>query len=174
MIKLPFLSKNICKFFPLPLSSKICAVPFGFALGETRKIFSIISLRYRIIRTRCSIFCYLVDMNIYTWNILVCNSGQYIYVMGWCNFLFVLQDLIDRINSYFQRIAFQRSLLLIGSYQPMSPYVFPDENKQPYGTKLPVSIKYQNLHSFKEEVIILRQSIFEIRTSHLHGSALNR
>ena len=38
---------------------------------------------------------------------------QYIYVMGLCKFLFVLQDLIDRINSYFQRIAFQRNLLLI-------------------------------------------------------------
>ena len=29
------------------------------------------------------------------------------------NFFFVLQDLIDRINSYFQRIAFQINLLLI-------------------------------------------------------------
>ena len=60
------------------------------------------------------IFYYLIDMNIHTENLLVCNSGQYIYTTGLCNFFFVLQDLIDRINSYFQRIAFERNLLLIG------------------------------------------------------------
>ena len=49
-----------------------------------------------------------------TLNLPICNSGQYIYVTGLHNFFFVLQDLIDRINSYFQRIAFQRNLLLIG------------------------------------------------------------
>ena len=42
-----------------------------------------------------------------------------------------------------------------------------------YGRKLPVIIKYQNLHSFKEVIIILCQSILETRRiSHLHGSAL--
>ena len=42
-----------------------------------------------------------------------------------------------------------------------------------YDGKLPVSIKYQNLHSFKEGVIILCQSILETRrVSHLHGLAL--
>ena len=41
-----------------------------------------------------------------------------------------------------------------------------------YGWKSPVSIKYENLHSFKEVVIILCQSILEIRRiSHLLGSA---
>ena len=41
-----------------------------------------------------------------------------------------------------------------------------------YGRKLPVSIKYQNRHSFKEGVILLCQSIIETRRiSHLHGSA---
>ena len=36
----------------------------------------------------------------------------------------------------------------------------------------PVSIKYENLHSFKEGLILLRQSILETRRiSHLHGSA---
>ena len=40
------------------------------------------------------------------------------------------------------------------------------------GGKLPVSIKYQNLHSFKEGMIHLCQSILETRRiSHLHGSA---
>ena len=59
-------------------------------------------------------FYYLIDLNIYTQNLPVCKSGQYIYVTGLRNFFFVLQDLIDRINSYFWRIAFQRNLLLIG------------------------------------------------------------
>ena len=42
-----------------------------------------------------------------------------------------------------------------------------------YGGKSPMSIKYQNLHSFKEMVILLCQSILETRRiAHLHGSAL--
>ena len=61
-------------------------------------------------------FLLLMNMNIHTQNLPVCNSGQYIYITGLCNFFFALQDLIDRINSYFQRIAFQRNLLLIGFF----------------------------------------------------------
>ena len=45
---------------------------------------------------------------------LVCNSGQRTYVPGLFHFFFVLEDLIDRIDSYYQRIAFQRNLVLIG------------------------------------------------------------
>ena len=42
-----------------------------------------------------------------------------------------------------------------------------------HGGKLPVSIKYQNLYSFKEGMIHLCQSILKTRPiSHLHGSAL--
>ena len=41
-----------------------------------------------------------------------------------------------------------------------------------YGGKWLVSIKYQNLHSFKEGLIFLCQSILETRRiTHLHGSA---
>ena len=41
-----------------------------------------------------------------------------------------------------------------------------------YGGKVPVSIKYQNLHSFKEGLILLCQSILEMkRITHLHHSA---
>ena len=41
-----------------------------------------------------------------------------------------------------------------------------------YGRKSPVSIKYENLHSFKEGVILLCQSILEARRiSYLPGSA---
>ena len=40
-----------------------------------------------------------------------------------------------------------------------------------YGGKWQVSIKYQNLHSFKEGLILLCQSILETRrVTHLHGS----
>ena len=41
-----------------------------------------------------------------------------------------------------------------------------------YGEKSPVSIKYENLHSFNEVVILLYLSILETRRiSHLPGSA---
>ena len=41
-----------------------------------------------------------------------------------------------------------------------------------YGGNSPVSIKYQNLHTFKEGLILLCQSILETRRiTHLHGSA---
>ena len=40
-----------------------------------------------------------------------------------------------------------------------------------YGGKLLVSIKYQNLHTFKEGLILLCQSYLETRRiTHLHGS----
>ena len=74
-------------------------------------------------------FCYSIGMNIYTQNLLVSNSGQHTYVAGLFNFFFVLQDLIDWIVSYFQRIVFQRNLLLISFYHSTSQ-VFSDVNKQ--------------------------------------------
>ena len=41
-----------------------------------------------------------------------------------------------------------------------------------YGGKLLLSIKYQNLHTFKEGLTLLCQSILETRRiTHLHGSA---
>ena len=40
-----------------------------------------------------------------------------------------------------------------------------------YSRKLLVSIKYENIHSFKEGGILLYQSILETRISHLPGSA---
>ena len=42
-----------------------------------------------------------------------------------------------------------------------------------HGEKLQVSIRYENLYSFKKGVILLCQSILETRRiSHLHGSPL--
>ena len=55
----------------------------------------------------------MIDMSIYTRNLPVCYSGQYIYVTGLHNHFFVRQDLIDRSNTYVQKIAFGRNLLLI-------------------------------------------------------------
>ena len=41
-----------------------------------------------------------------------------------------------------------------------------------YGGKWPVSIKHQNLHSFKERLILFCQSTLETRrVTYLHGSA---
>ena len=40
-----------------------------------------------------------------------------------------------------------------------------------YGGKSTVSIKYQNLHTFKEGLILLCQSILETSITHLHGSS---
>ena len=41
-----------------------------------------------------------------------------------------------------------------------------------YGRKLPVSIKYENIHTFKEGLILLCQSILKTRRiTHLHGSS---
>ena len=49
----------------------------------------------------------------------------------------------------------------------------PKRVRRNYGGKSPVSFKYQNLHSFKEGMILLCQSILKTRRkSHLHGSAL--
>ena len=72
---------------------------------------------------------------------------------------FSFQDLIDRINSYFQRIAFKRTCFLlvsntlrlkffpmkIGSLQWMALHKRVRSN---HGGKLPASIKYENLYYF--------------------------
>ena len=69
-------------------------------------------------------------MNIYTWNLPAYISGQHTYATGSFNFFFVLQDLIDRIDSYFQKMAFQGNLLLMG-FKHSTSQVFSDVNKQP-------------------------------------------
>ena len=112
-------------------------------------------------------------MNIYTQKLPVCNSGQYICVTGLRNFFFALQDLIDRINSYFQRIALRKNMILIGFWDSTSQ-AFSDENKQPslkwrcvnfYGEIMAESRQWiSNIkisYSFKEGMILLCQSIRE-------------
>ena len=126
-------------------------------------------------------------MNIYSWNLPICNSVQYIYVTGLCNFFFVPQELIDGINSYFQKIAFWSNLFLIvllSSNTCVTSFFWWKQVafigmalrklvRRNYSGKSPVSIKHENLHSFKKWVILLCHSILETRRiSHLHGSVL--
>ena len=115
IIKLPVSHQEHVQIFPLPSSSKTCALPFNFALvGDPKNIF----YYQRDIENHTDQalnFCYLIDMNIYTQNLLVCNSRQYTYVTGLFNSFFVLQDLIDRIGSYFQRVAFRGTCFLLAS-----------------------------------------------------------
>ena len=94
-------------FFHFPRQVKHVLFHSISCQGEIQKIFFIVSVTQRNIRTRPSIFYYLIDMNIHTWNVLICNSGQYIFITSLGNFFSVLQDLISRINSYFQRIDFR-------------------------------------------------------------------
>ena len=94
---------------------KSCALSFNFALeSDPKNIFY-----YQCDVENCTdqvLDFLLFDSHEYIIhrNLPVCDSDQYIYVTGLHNVFFALQDLIDRINSYFNRIAFQRNLLLIG------------------------------------------------------------
>ena len=94
------------KFFPCLSPSKTCGLPFEFVLERDPKNIFYYQRDVEIMRTSSSIFYYLIDMDIHTLNLPVCNSVQYAYVTGLCKFFFVLQDLIGRIDSYFERIAF--------------------------------------------------------------------
>ena len=114
IIKLPFSEQEHVQIFPFLSPSKMCA-SLPFCVRERPEKYLLLSeWCKRIIQTRSSIFCYLMDMNIYTRNLPASNSGQHTYVMGLFTFFFVLQDLIYIIDSYFQRITFQRNLLLVG------------------------------------------------------------
>ena len=134
-------------------------LPFDFALERHPKNIFYYHHDVENYRDQVLNFLYLIDMNIYTRNLPVCNSGQHTYATGLFNFFFVLQDLIDRIDFYFQRITFQRNLLLIG-FQHSTSQVFFDVNRQP-------SLEWRC-----KGLILLCQSIFEMRRiTHLHGSA---
>ena len=86
--------------------------------------------------------------------------------------------LTESILVFIEKLFRETSFLLASN---ALRHVFSDENKWPllqhklvrrnYSGKLSVSIKYQNLHFFKEGMIHLCQSILETRRiSHLHGS----
>ena len=109
----------MCTFSHFPHQIKHVHFPSISRKRETQKISSIISVTWRIIWSRSSNFCYLIDMNIYTQNLPICSSGQHTYVTDSFKFFFVLQDLIDRVNSYFQRIDFQE----FASYWLLTLYV---------------------------------------------------
>ena len=73
IIKLPFSLQEHVQIFSLPSPSKTCALPFDFALERDPKNIFYYQRDVRIIRTRSSIFYYLIDMNIYILNLPVCN-----------------------------------------------------------------------------------------------------
>ena len=107
-----FINHDKVTFFPLPSPIKTCALPFDFTLErDPKNIFNSQSDVENYTDQVLNFLLYDGHEYIHTQNLLVCNSGQYISVTSLHN---VLQDLIDRISSYFQRIAFQRNLLLIG------------------------------------------------------------
>ena len=109
---------------------KTCALPFDFALERDSKNIFFYQRDVENCTDQVFNFCYSIAMNRYTRNLPVCNSGQYTYVTRLFNFFFVLQDLIDRIDSYFQRIDFQTNSLVIGFSHSMSQAFF-NVNKQP-------------------------------------------
>ena len=166
-MKLPFSQLEHVQIFPLPSPSKICALFFHLAFWRTLK----------------NIFYYQRDVENYTNQVLnflffdrhvyihtefpVCNSGQHTYVTGLFNFFFVLQDWLTESIPISREQLFRGTCFLLASNIRVSQ-VFSDVNKQPslewnlqpslkrrnYGGKWPMSIKYQNLHSFKERSIL--------------------
>ena len=118
-----FINHGTVTFFPLLTSlSKFSQFPrqvkhvhFSSILRqrETRKISSIIRVTQRIIWTRSSIFCYWIDMNIYTQSFPVCNSGQHTYVTGLLNF-FLFPE-----NSFSEELASQASNTLLHKFFPI-------------------------------------------------------
>ena len=103
--KVTFPQQEHVQIFPLPSPSKACALPFEKYLlltawrtevSEPGPQFLLFD-RHRYIHTESSALKF--------WSAYLCYGF---------NFFFVLKDLISRIDSYFQRIAFQRNLLVIG------------------------------------------------------------
>ena len=73
------------------------------------------------------------------------------------NFFFVLQDLIIRIDSYFQRIAFQGNLFLVGFWHSMLQVLF-IANKQP-------SLEWRCINSKGEIMVESSRSVLNIKIS---------
>ena len=108
---------------------------------------------------RFSISYYLTDMNVYPQNILICNFVQYIYVTGLCNFClcssrFDWQNKLENSFSEEHASNWLLTLYIISFFQwkkaaftGMALHKLVGSN---YDRKLLVSIKHENLHSFKK------------------------
>ena len=102
MIKLPFSQEEHIQIFPLPLPRKKCVLPFDSVLErDPKNIFYYQCDVENYTNQVLSFFIHTIDMNNYTHNLPVCNSGQHTYVTGLFKFFFVF-SLIDRIDNYFQ------------------------------------------------------------------------
>ena len=110
-IKLYFLCKSISKFFPLPSPSGTCALSLDFMLGrEPKNIFYYPCNEENYTDQVLDFLSF--DKNKYTREIFRSAILVIIFTLwGSFNLFFVPQDLIGRINSYSERMAFQRNLL---------------------------------------------------------------
>ena len=127
-------------------------------------------------------------MNIHTRNLTVCNSGQYT-CYGFMQ-LFLCSSRFDSQNRFLfseknfpEEFAFHWMLTLyVTSFFRWKLAAFTGTAlrklvRRDYGGKSPVGIKYQNLHSFKQGVILLCQNILETRRiTHWHSTkgSMNR
>ena len=117
-------------------------------------------------QTRFSVLYYMIDINIYTQNLSVCNSGQYIYMLWVCSLRADWQNqFLFSENSFSEELASYWLLTLFCTFFSMRIRslhwnALRKLIRRNYGRKSPVSIKYQNLTSFKKGVIPLCQSIF--------------
>ena len=113
-IELSFSQQEHLQIFPTLLAKLNMCASLWFWVREIPKKYFLLSVWRRELYGAGTLFFIIWETCGYTWNLPDCNSGHYIYFTGLCNLFFVLQDLIGRINPYFQRIAFQRNMVLIG------------------------------------------------------------
>ena len=108
--KVTFYQQEYVQIFPLPSPSITCALPFDFALDRDPKNIFYYHRDVENYTDQVLIFFYLIDMNIFTQRIF--RSVVLVSIlMLWVYLTF---SLIDRIGSYFQKVAFRRNLFLIG------------------------------------------------------------
>ena len=133
-------------------------------------------------QTSSSIFHYLIDMNIYTQNLLVCNSGQYTCVTGYVTFSLFFKIWLTELILISREQFFSWTCFLLASNTLHHKFFLMKIsslhwNGTAYTCKeklwWKVTGEYQNLYSFKEGQILLCQSILEMgRITHLQGSTL--
>ena len=101
--KVTFSQQEYVQIFPLPSLSKTCVLLLDFTLERDPK---------NIFYYQCDIENYMNEVL----NFFLFDRHEYIHTVFWSvllasilmglfNFFFFLHDLIDRIDSYFQRIA---------------------------------------------------------------------
>ena len=157
-------------------------LPFDFTLErDPKKYFQLLFLCRELYGAGLPFFIIWLTW-IYTHRIFQSVILASIFMLQVYIIFFVFQDLIDRIKSHFQnsfseeRASYWLLILYVTSvlqwkWAAFTEMVLHKLVRRNYNGKLLVSIKYQHLHSFKERMIHLCQSILETRKiSHLQGS----